>query len=718
MSISHLIPEDIKSFARSVYDEMAPFPGRANMAMRLILTSALVIIISQAYRIPLLPLSLVIVFYTIQSNATLTRIVGALLFFANFVSVSIEILVLKYTYEYPLIRILCTSFLFFLSMYAMRVSKLGIIFFGAAVATIYLQSIGDFTDQAEYILHQIFWSLFALNYPIALALIINTLLFPDEPIEQLRNEVSRQLNDTDTILASLSGEPDKRQSEPLTAQQLQKKAVHLHKLATFSAIGDKGHYASKVYRETAISAISRIYQTVNLFRNTDGNIEKSVNSEKSLSIRQSTIARLREQIRILETTFSKNQHYKLTWTPTAEEQQILATEAHFNEIYKTLLYLSDFDIPQDATETKPKESLFVSDIRTNPNYSRYALKLTFCSALAYLFYNAVQWEGIHTMMLTCGIIAYPTLGATLSKGTLRIYGGILGSIAALLISIFVFPYINSITALLLTVMPIIAIGAWIATGSERIAYIGTQMVLTMSLAILNGFEPSHNLVEIRDRLIGILLGVTLVYFAFTYIWPESADSTFRQKMTALLRSLAQLIRPVSDETPKQEQIRYVQQHLDCWSQINQCEEMLVKVRTEKDYRQGGKKAYLADYAQTLIESSRDILIAQDTLRSQVNAATATDPDLMREIQSLRQQSADLCDIYANSVENQKAPSHDAQQNLFLANQRLKQFTPADPLTRTLLANARTLINCFASLPDWSSKQDNGNTITKPVIEVS
>ena len=78
---------------------------------------------------------------------------------------------------------------------------------------------------------------------------------------------------------------------------------------------------------------------------------------------------------------------------------------------------------------------------------------------------------------------------------------------ALLLIIFVQPWTDSLTGLLAMSLPVLALAAWIAAGSERIAYAGIQIGFTFALAFLSWFAPLTNLTELRDRVLGILLGV-------------------------------------------------------------------------------------------------------------------------------------------------------------------------------------------------------------------
>lgn len=79
-------------------------------------------------------------------------------------------------------------------------------------------------------------------------------------------------------------------------------------------------------------------------------------------------------------------------------------------------------------------------------------------------------------MLSCVIVAQPGLGATMQKTWLRIAGALLASLLALLLIVFVQPWTDSLTGLLAMSLPVLALAAWIAAGSERIAYAGIRLV--------------------------------------------------------------------------------------------------------------------------------------------------------------------------------------------------------------------------------------------------
>ena len=172
----------------------------------------------------------------------------------------------------------------------------------------------------------------------------------------------------------------------------------------------------------------------------------------------------------------------------------------------------------------------------------FAFKSWLAALLCYVFYNAVDWPGIHTVMLTCVIVALPSLGASTQKGLLRIGGCLVGSALALLCMVFVIPQVETLVGLLVMSLPVIGLGAWVAAGSERISYAGLQIMFCFALALLEQFGPSTDMTEIRDRLVGIILGVLVSTLVHGLLWPESEGDSLRRRLSSILHSIAGVLR--------------------------------------------------------------------------------------------------------------------------------------------------------------------------------
>jgi uncharacterized membrane protein YccC len=204
-----------------------------------------------------------------------------------------------------------------------------------------------------------------------------------------------------------------------------------------------------------------------------------------------------------------------------------------------LLFLPESASPP-AHLPKPK-SLFVSDAFTNPAHVYFALKVTLAAMFCYIFYMAIDWSGIHTALITCTFIALESTGATLHKGVLRIGGCVIGGALALFTIVFLMPHMVTIASLVVVVACASAIAGWVATGTERISYGGLQIAFAFFYSVFQGYAPDTDLDNVRNRVIGILLGLIVTGLVFQYIWPERTIDRLRNALRLTLRQLAQLL---------------------------------------------------------------------------------------------------------------------------------------------------------------------------------
>ncbi|OXR49915.1 FUSC family protein [Pusillimonas sp. T2] len=184
--------------------------------------------------------------------------------------------------------------------------------------------------------------------------------------------------------------------------------------------------------------------------------------------------------------------------------------------------LNQLDAPVPQGPPEPHSGFFRADALSNPEHYRFALKTTLAASLAYITYTALDWQDIHTAMVTCYVAALGSTGETLHKLTLRIVGCLIGAAMGIASILFLIPYMTSIGELMLLVFAGILVAGWVSSGSERIAYAGVQIGLAFLLTVLQGFGPDVEISVATDRVAGILLGNALLYLIFTRIWPISS----------------------------------------------------------------------------------------------------------------------------------------------------------------------------------------------------
>ncbi|HEJ9056500.1 TPA: FUSC family protein [Serratia fonticola] len=206
--------------------------------------------------------------------------------------------------------------------------------------------------------------------------------------------------------------------------------------------------------------------------------------------------------------------------------------------------------PDNAVDTRaPKASFLAADAFTNPVHQQFALKTTAASVICYLVYTALDWQDIHTAMITCYVAALGTAGETVHKLTLRIVGCLIGALMGVLSLIFIVPSLSDIGQLMALVFGALLLSAWVSSGNERIAYAGIQIGLAFLLTVLHGFGPSTDLGVALDRVLGILLGNLVVYLIFTYVWPVAIADFVRTRIRSLVTGLSNLAALAPTERP-------------------------------------------------------------------------------------------------------------------------------------------------------------------------
>lgn len=186
---------------------------------------------------------------------------------------------------------------------------------------------------------------------------------------------------------------------------------------------------------------------------------------------------------------------------------------------------------------------------SNPEHLKFALRGTLAASLSYFIFNSLFWPGISTAVTTCLLTALSTVGASHQKQFLRFTGALVGGLLIEMgAQIFILPNIDSIGAFAVLIAVVAALSAWIATSSPRLSYFGVQIVVAFYLINLQEFKIQTSLAVARDRVVGILLGLLMMWLAFDLLWSTPAGVEMRRAFITALRLLAQLARePVSKD---------------------------------------------------------------------------------------------------------------------------------------------------------------------------
>lgn len=505
--------------------ELRDVPGRANYTLRLTLSCAVLIVLFMTLQIPFLAVALIVVFYVSQPNVLMIKLVSVVFFITVSVALGCVLLIIKWTYDYPLIRLVASVLLFFGAIYLMRVlGKLGLAFFVVALVVIYAQTFPSMTSQSEILVRLLLWLWVVINTAIVVTLLVNACFQQAFPGYQLKARIVVLLRQ----VAQLLVQPGPLKNQP-TFKEIAENFAQLNSLYKQATRSSPEIAADPQGWQSLMAAALHCYHLAALLQPGDDHPAERQQLSAALSA-------LAENLR--------------ADTLPARPEIVARDSANgviLQEMAATLGKLARGEAVALPAGEEEKAPLLLPDAWSNPAYLHFALKTLLATLLCYVFYTAADWQGIHTIMLSCVIVAQPGLGATLQKTWLRIGGALLATLLALLMIVYVQPHTESIVGLLAMTLPVMALSAWIAAGSERIAYAGIQIGFTFSLAFLNWFGPLANLTELRDRVIGILLGVLVSSIVHLYLWPDSEAVQLKSRLARLYRQIAGYLRAGDDE---------------------------------------------------------------------------------------------------------------------------------------------------------------------------
>jgi multidrug resistance protein MdtO len=189
------------------------------------------------------------------------------------------------------------------------------------------------------------------------------------------------------------------------------------------------------------------------------------------------------------------------------------------------------------------------DALDNPEHLQFALKGCLAASVCYLLYNLVAWPGISTAVTTCLLTALTTIGSSHQKQILRITGAMFGGfLIGMGSQAFILPYSDSITGFVVLFVAVTALSSWFITSSPRLSYFGMQVAVAFYLINLDGFKMQISLAFARDRVVGILLGLFIMWLVFDQLWGAPAAIQMKKTFISNLRLVAQFARePISTD---------------------------------------------------------------------------------------------------------------------------------------------------------------------------
>jgi multidrug resistance protein MdtO len=87
-----------------------------------------------------------------------------------------------------------------------------------------------------------------------------------------------------------------------------------------------------------------------------------------------------------------------------------------------------------------------------------------------------------------------------------------------------------------------ALASWFMTSSPRLSYFGIQIAVAFYLINVSEFKIQTSLDAARDRVVGVLLGLFMMWLVFDHLWSVPTVREMKRAFISNLRLLAQFAR--------------------------------------------------------------------------------------------------------------------------------------------------------------------------------
>jgi len=524
-------------------EEFAPYPGRGSLVARMVIAATLVMLITMTFRLPFGVQAIYALVIARESHWATVRAVRMavpiLALAAGYVIVGTVV-----SLGDPMLRTLWVIVSLFFALLAIRI----ISDYGAAVGFGILVALSiPILDQhisTELKVTQTLWAAGQTSLAAIIAALVALFFAGLKPGDFLVRSIAERLASVEDLLnVYATAHPVEENTAKTITRMAMLGTSALRRNIRRSAYSP--HYAEQM--GVVVSLVGRLVDLAGGLVSLGFGVSE-VDRNRIQTLAQ-TIAGLRADLlggrvpRISQFPVDSSTAQTMPLLPQMERTVSLMSEVCVG--FKSLSTYA----PPLSDEGDPPPRLFVCDALSNPEHIRFAAKGCLAASLCYLIYTALDWYGISTAVVTCILTALTTIGSSRQKQVLRIAGAVVGGLVIGMGSqVFVLPYLESISGFTLLFVAVTFVAAWFATSGPRVSYFGIQLALAFYLINLQEFKIQTSLTVARDRVVGILLGLLMMWLVFDQLWSSPTGAEMRKAFISLFRLLAQLVtQPVSDK---------------------------------------------------------------------------------------------------------------------------------------------------------------------------
>jgi len=521
-------------FREFILWEVAPYPGRVNTVLRMTIAATLVMIVVVTFRIPNPFLAAFFSILLARENLAATWRGGRMIVLGFAAATLYTLLGTMLFRGYPIAHFFWAIGSFYLIFFVMRTVTNYVAAAAFSVPIAVALPIWDRSLPSEVQVENTLWLLLVIAVGAGVTVAVEAVYRIFDRSDPLITAVGHLLLPVQQVAESIAG----RHAPPKAVLD---KILQYHMIGTgrlrLMLLRQGVDPTQRAQRSGLISLAGRLIDlAADLMRTSAPPGEEDALRLRALAER---LAAIRTELRKAGV---------ISPSAPALEGQPSDSFPMLQDMERTVALLTEVFLPgeivggsRNAAGQRWWHALLVPDAFQNPEYLRFALAGCLSASVCYILYNALDWPGINTSILTCIVTALTTIGTSLQAQFLRLAGFVVGGLVlGISAQILILPGIDTIFGFAVFFAAATAIAAWFATSSPRLSYFGVEMAIAFYFVHLQDSQIQTDLTIARDKVIGVLLGILAMGFIFDRFGTKSDAEQLQKLLVQNIRLLAQL----------------------------------------------------------------------------------------------------------------------------------------------------------------------------------